>query len=417
MKYKISRFKEGIINYYKTLYIDLKKINKGNVLTFIKTRIKLTILCVLFIFMCGGYWLGLVNSTQSRVLGNLEVALKEENLSKLRGQVRLEGEKVSKEELNPLIDYYKGDTSKVDSTIQKLKAGEETEAFKLVKEDGIFGAKYSIDLKSYGLVVNSNFNEAKFTVNKKKYINGTQSIKNIIPGVYTLEGSLDSEFGDIIASKEVVIMKEQEVNLDFSATKINVTSVYEDAEVYINDNDSEIKVKDAKDMGPIPNDGTVSVHIERDFPWGYLKGNKVLVKDTPNLILGINMENDEMKLDMSTVSKSFYNSVFKALNEEDKSSIANATEVTKEKIYGILEKKYIFLKNKYTIKNIDNMDEKTQYVFENGVYRATLVVKVDYEMKKSFLGLGKSNDSKMFFTKLIYEEGLWKIEDVENFSL
>ena len=256
-----------------------------------------------------------------------------------------------------------------------------------------------------------------FTVNKKDYINGTESIKRIIPGVYTLEGSLESEFGDIKSSKEVVVMKDQEVNLDFSAIKISVTSIYEDAQLYINDNNTEIKVKDAKEVGPIPSDGTVSVHIERDFPWGYLKGNQVSIKDTPNINLDINMENDEMKSDMSTVAKSFYNSVFNALNEENKSSINNATEETKEKIYSILEKSYIFLKNKYTIANIGIMEDKSQYVFEDGVYKATLVVKVDYEIKKKFLGLNKSNDSKMFFTKLIYDEGIWKIEDVENFSL
>jgi uncharacterized membrane protein YvbJ len=417
MSYKISRFKEGIGCYLKSLYIDLRNINKSNIRVIIKKRAKLIVGCALIIFMCGGYLLGLVNSTQSRVLGDLEVALKEGDASKLRSEVRLDGQKVSMEELEPLIDYYTGDSSKVDSTIQKLKAYQETEAFELVTDDGIFGTKYYIELKSYEVKVNSNFNEGNFTLNQKDYVKGMESIKKIIPGVYTLEGSLESEFGDIKASKEVIVMKEEEVNLDFFAVKINVTSVYEDAKLYINDNDTEIKVKDAKEIGPIPSDGTVSVHIERDFPWGYLKGEQALIKDTPNLILNISMENDEMKSDMSLVSKNFYNSVFNALNEGNKSSINNATEETKEKIYDILEKRYIFLKNKYTIENIDIMDEKTQYVFEDGVYRATLVVKVDYEIKKNFFGLNKSNDSKMFFTKLVYNDEAWEIEDVENFSL
>lgn len=417
MKYKLIRLKELIIEYFKTLYIDLKKVNKSNLIDFIKKRGKLTIIFMLLIFMYGGYWLGNVNSVQSRVLGNLEVALKDGNLSKLRTQVRLDGEKVKQEELKPLIDYYKGNTSKVDSTIEKLKRGEETEDFQLIRENRIIGDKYYIALKSYELKVNSNFNEATFTVNKKDYINGTESIKKIIPGVYTLEGSLESEFGEINSFKEIVVMKAEEVNLDFSAIKINITSRYEDAQLYINDNKTEIKVKYAKEVGPIPMDGTVSVHIERDFPWGHLKGDEVTIKDTENIILDINMENDEMKSDMNTVAKSFYNSVFNALNEEDKHSINNSTEETKDKIYSILEKKYMFLKNKYTIADIKIMDEKSQYVFESGVYKATLVVTVDYEVKKKFLGLDKSNDSKMFFTKFIYDEGFWKIEAVENFSL
>ena len=64
MKYKISRLKEIIIDYFKTLYIDIKKINKSNFIDFIKKRAKLTVILILFIFMCGGYWIGNINSTQ-----------------------------------------------------------------------------------------------------------------------------------------------------------------------------------------------------------------------------------------------------------------------------------------------------------------------------------------------------------------
>ncbi|MBD7913009.1 TcaA 3rd/4th domain-containing protein [Clostridium cibarium] len=411
---KLINGKNKFLNYFLDLMNNLRE---SNIRKFIRKRLKLIIVILIGIFLFLGYFIGRVNSSRDRIIGKLEVALKDGDVSKLSKIVKLDGKKVDKEKLKPLINYYNVDSSRSDSAIRILKVGGETEAFKLESRNSLFGTDYYIDLNTYKLKVKSNFEEGIFTINNKDYVNGDEEQKGLIPGIYSVDGKLKSDYGDVESSKELVLMKDEEIDVDFPAIKVKVESKYEDSEIFVNEEDTNIKVKDGEEIGPFATDGSVLLHIENDFPWGRIKSEDVAVRNTPNMKLDINMENDEMKSELEEASNDFYNSVFKSLNYEDKNSIKAATETTRDKIYDILEKKYIFLKNEYTIKNVNIDNEKSQYDYNDGIYRAILVVKVDYEIKKSFLGLNKSNNSKLFFTKLIYDENGWKIDDVENFSL
>ena len=205
--------------------------------------------------------------------------------------------------------------------------------------------------------------------------------------------------------------------MEFDAVMLNISSAFYDAEVFANGQSTGILVKDAKNIGPFPTTGEVKLHIEKEFPWGRVKGEEVQVKDIPNLTLNLSMENETLKSEIDTVVDEFYRSVFLSLNEEDKSVIKGGTENAINKIYDVLEKKYFILKNKYNIKDIRIVEDKNQYRHEDGIYSATIVVSVDYTVSKSFLGLNKEESNKLFFTKMLYNGKEWKAEDVENFSL
>ena len=351
------------------------------------------------------------------MLSKLEIALKNENPSKLSSIVKFNSKRVSKKDLQPLINYYSKDSSRVDSIINKLKTVGETEDLKLVEENRVFGTKYYIDIKPYSLKIDSEFKNSRFTVDDKNYINTGSKIDKLIPGVYTVKGILESGFGDIEASKEIVLMKDEEIDMEFDAVMLNISSAFYDAEVFANGQSTGILVKDAKNIGPFPTTGEVKLHIEKEFPWGRVKGEEVQVKDIPNLTLNLSMENETLKSEINTVVDEFYRSVFLALNNEDKSVIKGGTENAINKIYDVLEKKYFILKNKYNINDIRIVEDKNQYRYENGVYSATIVVSVDYTVSKSFLGLNKEESNKLFFTKMLYNGKEWKAEDVENFSL
>ena len=414
---RLIEFKNNIKNYMVNLITDIKDVRKETAIDFIKDRAKLLIISTLIIFLSLGYLIGREYSSKNIILSKLEVALKDGNDSKLRSLVKLDGKRVSKTELEPLIEYYKSDKSKADSTVRRLEEEGETEDFILIEEDKVFGTSYYIDLKTYNLNVDSNFNEGKFTIDGKEHISSGNSFVGVIPGIYTVSGKLTSEYGNITNSKELLIMKDEAIKLDFQAVSLSITSAFEDAYVYINDKNTGVKVTDSKDIGPIPSDGSVKVYIENEFPWGKIKGEEVVVRDIPNLSLSINMENETMKSEIMKNVDRFYSSVFEALNEEDKEKIEGSTAGTKDKIYDILERKYFLLKNKYTINDINIMEDKSQYSYNEKIYRATIVVDVNYDVSKSFLGLNKESQSKKFFTKVLYKDNNWIIEDVENFSL
>lgn len=409
--------KEDLKNYFSDLIKDIKSIKKDTIFEFIKKRGKILTILVLVILMFLGFGIGRINTSKEHLLSKLEIALKNENPSKLSSIVKFNSKRVSKKDLQPLINYYSKDSSRVDSIINKLKTVGETEDLKLVEENRVFGTKYYIDIKPYSLKIDSEFKNSRFTVDDKNYINTGSKIDKLIPGVYTVKGILESGFGYIEASKEIVLMKDEEIDMEFDAVMLNISSAFYDAEVFANGQSTGILVKDAKNIGPFPTTGEVKLHIEKEFPWGRVKGEEVQVKDIPNLTLNLSMENETLKSEINTVVDEFYRSVFLALNNEDKSVINGGTENAINKIYDVLEKKYFILKNKYNINDIRIVEDKNQYRYENGVYSATIVVSVDYTVSKSFLGLNKEESNKLFFTKMLYNGKEWKAEDVENFSL
>ena len=157
-------------------------------------------------------------------------------------------------------------------------------------------------------------------------------------------------------------------------------------------------------------------------------GTPVLITDIPafreigcnetnSIMFDLDMKNDKLSDDVKLKVTNFYNSVFDSLNNEDKDIIVDATDDAREKIYDILQKSYFILKNKYTIESIDIKDENCEYEYSDGVYSANIVVDIKYEVSKVFFGINKTVNEKSFFTKIIFKDGSWIINDVENFSL
>ena len=410
--------KNKLQRYFENLYKDIKEIGSIRIRGFIKKRIKLILVLCVVLSLGIGYFIGSLGNSKDQILISLEVALKNEDANKLKKIVKLEDKKLSAEDLKPLIEYYKENSLRIVEDIKRLKQGQETEIFYIVEENNMIFSEIYINLKTYDIKVNSNFDSGKFVINDSyETIYSKESFENVIPGKYLIKGILDSKYNNIETVKEINILESKEVEIDFNAINITVESPYQDAEVYINDVDSNLTVEEAKEIGPFNLEETNYIYIKRNFPWGEVQGEKVYIRDIPIVKANINFENNEMKNDILELAKEFYNSVFDALNMEDKSYITGATNGTKEKVYNILEKSYILLKNKYIIDEIEVVEDKSEYSYKDQAYRATIVVKVDYSIEKKLFGLNETKNSKLFFTNIIYENDEWVVEDVENFSL
>ena len=356
-----------------------------------------------------GFVTGEVISSRSNILKQLETVLKnedEEALSKLLD---------SDMDLTSIIKFYCKDTLRVDATIIKLKKNGETFDFKLVSKDAIFGKKYHLELKTYNLNIKSNFKDAEFKISDKG-ITTKGTFEKIVPGEYEIEGIINSVYGKIEQTKEISITEDLEEEIKFNAINIKVESEFPDAQIYVDDIYTGNLVKDSKIIGPLVSDKSRKIHLERDFPWGRLKGEEVKVKDIQNIKLSINMENEKLKNDISQCVEEFYKNVFLALNTEKKESIEPSTKEVKEKIYNILSSNYFILKNKYEPENIEIRVENNRYEYKDGEYIATVAASVKYKTSK-ILGIFPKDNEKEFFTKLIYKKGNWIVNQVENFSL
>lgn len=400
----------------KNIISRLKLMNKTQIFKNLKKNWINVVIISLCLFFSIGYIVGTTVNSRDNLLSKLEVALKNNDVTLLSTLVQLNGKRIDKELLEPIMEYYNADSKRVDTTISRLKTKYETSDMKLESRKFLFWNKSYINMKTYNIKIKSNFDKAIFTVNEFDPITADGELGDILPGIYKIEGNLDSEYGEVKNNSKILLTNDVVITLNLPAKNIVVDSQFTDAEIYINNKNTGFIVKDKKEIGPLPIDGTITMHLEKDFPWGRIKGEKVKVSSNPSMRLDINMENDKLKAEIKDIITNYYNGVFQALNEENKALISNSTEEAQDKMYKILEEKYFFLKNKYIINEINIIEENNEYCYKDGQFRAIIVVDINYEISK-LLGINKSSNSKSFFTRLLYVDGNWKVENVENFSL
>lgn len=383
----------------------------------IRRRWKLTILILLAFFLFFGYFLGRINTSREYILSKLEMSLKNSDTSTLSDIVKVDGERVKEKNLESLVEYYSNGNNKIDTLITNLKNNNETKDFKLQSKKYFFWNMYYLDVKTFNIKIKSNFEEGNFILGNSGKVKAGETIKNVIPGNYKITGSLNSNYEEIKTSKEIVVMEDKEIELNFPATKITINSDFQDAEVYINGKDIKKEVKDLKDFGPVPTDGTVSVYLEKDFPWGRNKGEEVKITENPTINLTVPISNETLEGDLTNIITKFYESVFVALNKQNKKYIENCTNDIKNKIYSSVEKKYILFKNKYSNLKINIDFNNSQYFYTDDTYRATIVANVQYDVSKAILDINKETYTKSFFTRIVYKDDKWIVEDVDNFNL
>lgn len=381
----------------------------------IKNKI-VVVFSVLILFLILGYMVGSINSSKESVMKKFEIGLEEGSASKLKDVIRVNNKKISKKELKPLIDYYKGQNSEVNTIIDSLNSTGKSKVFELIEDKGIFFDDYYINLKTLQLKINSNYKDASIYLNDSSIKQG-EVIKNLIPGSYKISGILKNKYGDMKATENIVLMDNKDIELKLDGILVSVESEFKDAKVLINGEDSGIKVSDFKNIGPMPSDGSIKLSLSNDFPWGTITGEEVTLEDVPNMALSLKITNDKLWSDIDNSMNIFYKSVFNSLNSEDKNEIQLTTEDTKNKIYSILEEKYFILKNKYTLISLNLDKDKSNFQYKNGEYVGTVVCDVNYDTSKVLFGIGREERSKKFLTKVKFKDNQWIITDIENFSL
>lgn len=396
---------------------EVKRVNKDTYREFFKNNLKIIILIAIIVFLFSGYFVGNTRTTKEQLFKKLEIGLEDGSASKLIDIIRIDDKKIEKEDLIPLINYYKGQDLQVRSVIDEIRNGNEKSIFELINKKGIFGDNYYVNLKTFNLKIVSNFKEATIYLNKKEKVNSGDTLNKLVPGKYILSGSITNKYGEIKKEEEISLMKDETVELKLNGVMVTVDSKFGDANVFINGKDSGIKSEDFKDIGPMPTDGSIKLSIQKEFPWGLVEGEESEVLQTPNISLKLNIANDELWNEVNTALDTFYKSVFESLNSEDKNAINGATNEAKDKIYGVLEKQYFIFKNKYEMKSLDIDKGKSNFQYKNGEYRGTIVCEIKYDTSKALFGFGREENSKKFLTKVIYENDTWTIDDVENFSL
>lgn len=406
---------ESLKEYLRDLLKDINSLTFKNLKDFLYRR-KILFLTIIIFFTLVVVAIGNYKSSKNSLLRNLEVAMSENKPEKIYKKIRLNGEKISKEDLKPLSEYYVENQDRVSELIKSLKNQGESGYFTLINEKVLFFDNYHLEISPVSVQIEANFDETKVFLNKKE-ISPTKIDKNLIPGKYILRGELETLYGIVEEEKEVYIMEDSEVKLDIPAINITLTSNFEDAAVFINNENINKKVKDIKNFGPIPLEKDISIYLQKELPWGTVKSEEVKIGNLPSININVNIVNDKLISDINEATKDFYESVFNALNKSDYNLIVNAEEDANYKIYTSIKRESLFLKNNYELNNLQTEIKNSEFSFEDGVYKGKIVIKLSYNISKKILPFIDKDVEEMFLTNMEYESGSWIVNDVQKFNL
>lgn len=412
---KLKEVLKYLREYFNLLKEDISGVKLSNLKEFLIKR-KFLLIGVLLLFTLIGFSVGSYKSSKNIILKKLEIALKDNRPGKIYREVKFQNKRISKSDFEPLAEYYSENPSRVSNIIKDLKNNGESGYFTLVNKKILFFDNYHIEISPVAIKINTNFDNAEVYINDKE-ITDTNLITNLIPGKYLIKGKLNTLYGLVEAEKELYIVENIEYSLNMPALNINLTSNFEDADVFINDEKINKKVKDIKKYGPIPLNKEINIQLQKEFPWGVIKSDKVQVSSLPNINIDINMVNEKLINDVNKSTDIFYSSVFNALNSSDSSLILNSKEDTRSKIYDSIIRESLFLKNNYELNDLKTELKSSEFYYENGTYKGNVVINLNYNVKKKLLPFLKNNVEEMFLTHIEYEDNNWIINDVQKFSI
>ena len=396
---------------------DIKNIKEIGVKTlWERNRFKFVIMFIsifaIFIFLLSSFGL-----SKEEVLSKFELALINGNSSTLAQYVKVENEKVSSKELQPLIDGYDKDKVRIKKIVNELRKVGKSGNFTVESRKGFLKEKYYIDINTINVSFITNINDVDIEFSNKRFNLIDKAEFDVIPGTYKVLYTYKTEYGDISESKIVNLMEDETVEINVDGRYITLYSNFDDAKVFINDLDTGLEAKDVKNYGPLPKDKDIKIHLEREFPWGKINSEEVLISNDQYIKLDINMVNDELNNMIDEKVNEFYFSSFEALNSKDKSLILGATEEVKEMVYNYINEKAFLLSNNYEITDLSVEIEKSDFKYEDNIYKASLVTRIDYSVYKKLLPFVKNSSESSFILNLEYENEDFIIKGIQKIDI
>lgn len=400
---------EKIKFYISNFTVNIKKIIKKNKLIVVSLFSFIIFMLVSMFFF--------INLNQDKIIDKLNEALLNENKVRISKFVMVNEKKVSEQELEPLINYYNENQEKITNLINGLRTEGRYGAFKVIVKKNIFYKRYYININTVEIEFTSNLNNIEVEFGNKKFKLMNEAKFDVIPGIYELKYTYKTEYGDITEKVNLSIVENKKINLDVNGNYITLYSNFNDAEVFINDKYTGLSAKDIVNFGPIPRDKEILIKLKKEFPWGKIESEEVDISNKEYLKLDINMANDNLINMINQDISKFYNSVFEALNKKNKDEILNCTEEVKDTIYSYINEKSILFSNNYEINNINVEIEKSDFRYEDYIYKASILTKASYNISKNLLPFLETKYENYFLLNLEYVENGFKVIRIQKINI
>jgi hypothetical protein len=378
-----------------------------------------------------GYSIGMsLTSSEARFLTTLQKSLNSKDPLGAAKYITIENNssQPSKENLLPFFEYIIQIPGRSKIFVEELKNPDKKNSIAVLKtQKTLTGTKYSVELKPVYIRLSTPYKGTELYMNERLLVTTdkddyTGKIGPLVPGIYTIKAVFKNEYGEgAIEQRVMAVSGTSDIVLNMEGRMLTVESNYQDAYVYLDEENTEKQVVDFKDIGPFPGDNPIKVYVEKEFPWGLLRSTESEFTNTSRLRLDINPLTDELKEQLETAYNEFYASLFQALSTGKPDIIRNADPGLKNQMYSSLKRDSIILKDSYTIGAIDFEQGFIAVQSKGNSFAASANVTVTYKTSKNLFGIALPNsyktESKKFKTVLTYagEEKGWIVtEMLEN---
>jgi uncharacterized membrane protein YvbJ len=203
--------------------------------------------------------------------------------------------KIDEEGMKPLLAYMKENPSYLNGLNESFKyriqgqdvvLSDEIQLVKNGKKFGIFD-NYVFKIKPYYVKVKTNGKGTVIYKGEQEIATSDQSefskeVGPFLPGVHQFKAILKDELVTLDKEEDVTLMgvstSPKNIDLKLNGHYITVQSNVDDATLYVNGKEKG-KLEDGKiEVGPISNDGSTEIYLEKEFSFGKVQTEKVKVK-------------------------------------------------------------------------------------------------------------------------------------------
>lgn len=396
---------------------DIKNIKELGIIE-VLNRTKVIIISLISFMMIFGFILfNAINISEEEMLEDLKKSLITENSFKIAKIIRVRDEKISESEFKPLFNYYSGNEDKIKKLINELRKNREYGNFEIKSKQGLFYKRYYIALDTVEVEFTTNTKDIKVEFEDKKFNLQDVAQFDVIPGIYNVKYTYETQFGDICNDINISILEDKKVELKIDGNYVTLYSNFDDAKVLINNENTGLLAKEIKNFGPIPKEKDIVIKLQREFPWGTIESDEENISNQEYIKLDISMVNDELINIVSKDINGFYESVFEGLNKRNKENIINCTDSVRDSVYNYINEKTLLFSNNYEIADMNVEIEKSDFKYEDSVYKASVVTKVNYNIYKKILPFFKTYNESSFILGLEYIDNNFRITEIQKVEI
>ena len=259
IKESFKKFNSNFFSFIKDIK-SIKEIGIKGIWERNKSKILIMFISILVIVI---FLISNLSLSKEEILRKFESYLINGNSSMLANYVKVENEKVSSKELQPLIDVYDKDEIRIRKIVNELRKSGKSGNFTVENRKGFLKEKYYIDINTVNVNFITNINGVDIEFSNKRFNLNDKAEFDVIPGTYTVLYSYNTEYGYISDSKILNLMEDETVEIAIDGNYITLYSNFDDAKVFINDIDTELEANDMKNYGSFPKDKDIKVYLER----------------------------------------------------------------------------------------------------------------------------------------------------------